>query len=297
MLITGANAIVGAVDEDTNLYLTGGFSGSLSLDLPGISTTLESASVTSEDVFLISLRSGQVDSPFIVSPGSGGNAGFVTLLLEQSFPIRNPELFSSAETRAELVCNGASVLSQAVSVESDGNGLFATFNLSGQPIGSCDVVLTGSGGESLASVGGFEIVEGVEPRVWADISGREAIRIERPQTFSILYGNEGNVDALLVPLTIVLPSAVTWELKTELADVPLPEGETYIIDPSEVPYYNTVGDSTVISLILPVVRAGSSGSVEISVQTSEASDFTIQTWAGALAGEPRCTVRSIKKGL
>ena len=277
----GVNWMVGVAGEGADIQLTGGFAGMLSFDIAGSPLTLESASATSGDVFLISFRSDQFESPFIVSPGRGGNTGLVTISLEQSFPIRNPELFSSTSSNVELICGGSAISSQAVIVDADGSGLIATFNLAGQATHTCNISIQGENGDPLVLLNGFEIVEGVEPRVWADISGREAIRRDRPQTFSIQYGNQGNVDAFLTPLSILLPNTVTWELKAEIGDIPLPDGVSPIVNPDEVPLGIPVGeDSTLIPLLLPVVRAGSSGSIEIVLQSSEAEDFTFEAWAG-----------------
>ena len=44
----------------------------------------------------------------------------------------------------------------------------------------------------------FEVVEAEEPETWCALEGRDRILFNKWQTYTISYGNRGNVDAYIV---------------------------------------------------------------------------------------------------
>ncbi len=117
------------------------------------------------------------------------------------------------------------------------------------------------------------------PLVWVDVVGREVIRPGRMQTFSILYGNSGNVDAVGVPLWIGgIPKDSTWELSFERTPPPLPNGQP-IVDWEEIPVHLQTDDGqVVIPLLLPVIPPGFTGVLRLTLTVPTGREFQIRTW-------------------
>ena len=94
-----------------------------------------------------------------------------------------------------------------------------------------------------------------------------------PETFHLLYGNRGNVDVLGVPIVIGLPR--DFEFEARVAVVPPPDQPGLPpIDWSRVPI--TMGSPLLpgvqaISLLLPAVPAGFTGTIEIQLRAGTAA--------------------------
>lgn len=129
-------------------------------------------------------------------PHEGGNTGDVTVEvhgggLDTSF-VGNLKQGSETIARSEytyIAGKGAIKL---------------TFNLREKPEGIFDLVLEKKGGPSYLFPGGFKIVTGTKSDPWVSISGRNRMLFNNWTTYTINYGNNGNVDAILTPVWLVL---------------------------------------------------------------------------------------------
>jgi len=81
----------------------------------------------------------------------------------------------------------------------------ATFNLSGAELGLYDVVVQNPGESVMELADAFTIEEAVQPNVWVDIQGTQRVIRGRTATYTVLYGNTGNIDALNRIIWIVTP--------------------------------------------------------------------------------------------
>jgi hypothetical protein len=200
-----------------------------------------------------------------VSPERGGNIGTVTLTLSgQGFA-------QGSVVRLE----GPSTLTtqQTVTAFSQ-ETIQATFNLSGAATGLYDVVLTYDGGvQRLADA--FTIEAGRLPSLAVEVIGRDEIRRIRPQTFDIQWTNEGNIDAYMTPLFIAFDDHVEYELPDGLVDLYEAPGQP-LPGIGGSPEFSS-GDTTVVALVIPLVRAGETGRVRIELSARE--NFSLSAWS------------------
>ena len=90
-----------------------------------------------------------------------------------------------------------------------GNGedgfLQAIFTLKGAKIGLWDVVVVDNN-EEIVLPKSFTIkqAEGIA-QPWVNLSGRSTVLLNRWNKFTITYGNKGDVDALMVPVSFAVP--------------------------------------------------------------------------------------------
>jgi uncharacterized repeat protein (TIGR01451 family) len=171
-----------------------------------------------------------------VSPKEGGNTGTVTIT------ITGRNLDPAAEVTMVRLDKEA-IRRTNVSGYSDGTKLVAEFDIRDKTEGFWDIIVKNPNGlistSEPESANDFEIVPGESPCLWIEILGREEIRIGRPTTYIIQYGNCGNVDALGVPLWIAFPKMATWELDTEIIPPPPIEGVPPI-DWKEIPVCESI---------------------------------------------------------
>ena len=79
----------------------------------------------------------------------------------------------------------------------EGSSLTATFPLAGAAQGAWDVVVTNPGNHVATLTAGFTVESGTAPGVFGHVVGRRllVLRAGREQTFFLVFGNSGNVDA------------------------------------------------------------------------------------------------------
>jgi hypothetical protein len=117
------------------------------------------------------------------------------------------------------------------------------------------------------------------PFVYADVIGPDAIRAGRPAQYTVVVGNSGEADALGVPLWIDgIPSDATWSVDVDLlgpsgvstADRALAE---------RMPASLQHDGAQLIPLFLPLIPAGATGSITLTVTVPGDERFTLRSWA------------------
>ncbi len=212
-----------------------------------------------------------------VEPTSAGDAGFVTV-----------SVFGGG-----LIPEGSSFLIRKNGSEIAGNDLYSSapgqlsgrFLMNGAELGKYDVVFRKNGAELILEEA-FTVVEAKLPEPWVSISGRGMALINMRQTYTINYGNKGNVDALGVPLNIVISDLPG--LKVEFFDFKVEANEYMKTHTPEIvelmdTLYDVVEDyfepghhARFYPLFVPVLEANSSHSIRIRITSPE--NFHIEAW-------------------
>ncbi len=187
-----------------------------------------------------------------IRPNKGGDTGTVSVTIHGS---------GFAEgAMVKLVRAGESnIVADPVSVSEDGRTIATTFDLTGKARGLWDVVVTNPDGEEFTLPEGFTIEEGSSPQVWVDIVGRSVIRAGREQTYTLFYGNRGNVDTFDVMLLVRIPAELEFKINIPPPNLPG-------VDWEGIPQGAIVGSETVIPIWIYAVPALSSQSFSLSVQ-------------------------------
>ncbi len=216
-----------------------------------------------------------------MAPSHGGNiAPVVTIVTGNALPVGATIKLSRT--------GQADIPGTAVTMEPTGTALSAIFDITGALAGQWDAVLTTPDNRITTLSGAFTIGSGssVTPKLWSQVIGRSAIRAGYPARYTILYGNNGDVDAFAVPLAISTPLAFQLNLYTAITPPPAQLGQV-ITDWSGVPVEVLPLTSIVnADLLIPVIPAGFQGSLEISllVPTSESHGSTLEF--SAALGDP-----------
>ena len=207
-------------------------------------------------------------------PNEGGNTGDVTVEvhgggLDTSF-VGYLKQGSGAIARSEytyLAGKGAIKL---------------TFNLREKPEGIFDLVLEKSGGPSYLFSGGFKIVTGTKSDPWVSISGRNRMLFNTWTTYTVNYGNSGNVDAIMTPVWLVLSNKPGLDVEfsgLEFAN-PFPEDslptEDLAIEQDII--FGVPKQVKVYSIVIPGIPAKSNNSFTIKIKSGE--DVEVMVWNG-----------------
>src|SRR5579871_3321710 len=241
-----------AVDAQGNAYLTGSTS---SMDFPASAGAFQTTFAGGDgyDAFVTAIGTGAVAS---VTPSTGGNAGSVTLTIRGSG-------FQSGAT-VVLQSGGTTIRAGTVGVGANGTTLTALVELSGASAGVYDLAVTNPGGTPITRPAAFTVVDGGAARVWVNVVGRPAIRVNTPTVFLVTYGNSGSVDAYGVPLFVGVPSNLTMVPQFSIVEPAQPAG-TPPLDLSGVPLTYQQNGRTYLPLYLPVIPAGSSSALAIAI--------------------------------
>jgi hypothetical protein len=195
-----------------------------------------------------------------VLPRAGGNAGSVSTTISGSS-------LAGAVTVKLTRAGEADVVASPVTVDLGGSAIAATFDLAGRPVGPWNVVVVKGDGATTTLVDGFTVETARAPQLWVEVVGR-FFRPGRPSRLTILYGNRGNVDALAVPFSLSVPEGYAPRRIFALAPPPAQPGqvrEDFTQVPVTVDIRGENGHFTQIPLLLPVVPAGFSGSMQIGL--------------------------------
>ena len=198
-----------------------------------------------------------------IKPSAGGNTGSVSAVVSGNgfVPGSLVKLTRAGETDV--------VAPQAV-VDAGGSAISARFDLSGRALGSWNVEVILPDETVAVLENGFIIEAEHKAALWVDIVGRTH-RPGRLTQLSVIYGNPGNVDAIGVPLSIVVPNNYKTTLKTPTTPPPAQPGQMRT-DWTNVPLAVTTGGTSVETarllsapFLIPVVPAGFTGILRMGV--------------------------------
>ncbi len=214
------------------------------------------------DIGAFELGSGLVISR--VSPSEGGDSGTVTVV------VRGSGLQPGATIK--LVRSGEpDVVGTPTTVDTSGLVATTRFALAGTAHGLWDLVVTNPDDTSATSTGAFTVATARTPDLFVDLAGPPALRAGIPRRFVLIYGNRGNIDAFAVPL--LFGAAVGFEMRPlfDIAPPPRQFGKITVQDFGAFYLEIVAGDgppSNELPLLLPVVPAGFSGVLEVTIKAA-----------------------------
>lgn len=258
------DALALAVDGSGNAYVAGNTdSRNLAVTPNAFQAAYTADAYDGNDWFFRVLGTGAIS---VVRPAAGGSVGDVTLSITGA-GIQPGAL-------ADLVGAARTISAVATSADAGGAEMRATFNLDGVPIGSYDFVIRNPDGSVLRKKGAFAVQAGGRPEVWAAMIGRPKIRTGKAAEFQLTYGNAGAVDAYFTAVWVRVPAGFeTPEVVRPITD-PYNPAATFGNDV----VWDTDADGTRKMVVLvPLMRAGSTGSVTLRLTDRSASAWVIST--------------------
>ncbi|MFY9154455.1 MAG: hypothetical protein WAO52_20725, partial [Prolixibacteraceae bacterium] len=224
-----------------------------------------------------------------IEPTQAGNGGYATItVFGGALTVANTSLSLRRTGESDVV--GEKLWSPKL------GSLAAYFNLNGKSIGKWDLVVKQNGVEQVLAEA-ISIIKAELPDPWVSVSGRGLILFNMWQTYAINYGNNGNVDALGVPLNLVISDLPGMDI--EFIDFKIGASEyikenfpqivelmdtLYAIIPD---YFGPGLDARYYPLYLPLVESNSSQSLHIRIKSP--GDFKLETWVTAPMFAPNTT--------
>jgi probable HAF family extracellular repeat protein len=201
-------------------------------------------------------------TPFTsIAPNHGGNAGSVTATI--------PSLGIQAGTTAKLTATGQPDIVGSNPTITNNLFLQTTFDLIGATPGTRQVVLILPGGSTVNLPGSFTIEEGGSAQAWVDVLGRTAIEAGVASTYTILYGNRGNIDVNgLLGVSVAFSTFLNYTLGAGGAPATA---------------FNADNGETVLSFDYVQVPAGSTAAILLTVTPPSTvaahAPFHVRAWA------------------
>ena len=233
------------------------------------------------------------------SSNKGGNRGYSTIIFYGGG--------LTDKTQVTLYSQSNQIKAEKINISTPGE-LEVEFNLQNASIGLYDIILideTTFGSITLKD--GYAIEETVEPKVWTEINGRDVIMDGRWQTYTISYGNTGNIDALFVPIWLafsdvpnfevefidfeVLPPVVDYEIDENLRKDIL-SSLIYIKADS---FQNQAFKCVVYPLVIPKIPANYTGQVSIRLKTNQSMKFKVWIDDPLVSSEDIVRLRSLQE--
>lgn len=196
-----------------------------------------------------------------INTNTGGNTGQVTASITGGGFVPGMQVY--------LQEGGQSIPSDTLVIQ-NGSLMTAVFDLSGKPVGSCDVIAVFPNGKTDTLYNGFTITAGVIPNLWVNITGSNVLRLGFNQVYTITYGNSGNTDALFVPLLIDgLPVGTNIQIQSPIFRIDsLPGLDTLqtMVDTIRRTFDDSLYNESFRLLYLSKIPAGSSGTMQVIFQ-------------------------------
>jgi len=225
------------------------------------------------DIGAFELEGGQAGGPTIsrIRPGEGGNAAPLIAIVQGTG-------FAPGATVKLVRAGEADILASGATVDATGQAILGTLDLTAKTAGSWDLVVANPDGSSVTAPGAFTIASPRPPELWVDLAGLRAVRLGQPYRYVLLFGNRGNTDAFAVPLLFGVPETFLIRPRFEIAPPPAPPGTTVIQEWGIFYRELFAGESPVmrnLMLLLPVVPAGFSGALEVTVDMPPPKDLAV----------------------
>ena len=212
-----------------------------------------------------------------ISPAIGGNIGDVTVNIYGNGFFEN--------TTVMLINPGVDTVYVPDSLMAifDSKRIQATFDLREKTLGLYNVVVEVPEVDTMMMlVDGFEVVSGEPVQLWTTLLGFGTIRLNQWQTYTISYGNIGNIDGKGVPIYLAIPANSEIEFDIDL----IPYDTSDIgLDSSSIPYSILVDslflepyNGKVYILYIPNIPASSSNTISFNLKVNTTESFEIKTW-------------------
>lgn len=213
------------------------------------------------------------------TPKVGGNIGFVTMTIHGSGFFKNTIVRLTRSGYADIV-----VPDTMMGIHK-GTRINATFDLRGKDTGLYNLVIEVPNDTTMTIVNGFKVVTGSPAEPWADVIGPTNIRPNTWNTYTVTYGNRGNVDALGVPVYIIIGNdtmldhsinikyaSIEDSLLASLAD-DIPD---YLIIDS---LFNSPYPAIVYPLYIPYIKPNTTKTITIQIKKSNTSPIELYAFA------------------
>jgi len=206
-----------------------------------------------------------------ITPTKGGNSGIV------SVTVRGAWLDPNATV--SLVRTGLDPINASeVQGSPARTSLIATFDLAKKAPGVYSLIVSRPDGKTATSPVPFSIEEGGKGDFWIELVGREVIRVGRPVTYVIKYGNRGSVD---------MPAqAVVVSTEPEVSGVYIREKPP--LSGPDQPWQELKGDIVFLAhggdKYPDILPAGYSGSIDLDLRSDGTTPFRLRVVP--LSGDP-----------
>lgn len=190
-----------------------------------------------------------------ISTNRGGNSGVITA-----------NIIGAGFTSVYLSKGGSRIDGINLSSYQDGAAQ-VQFNLDQQSIGAWDVVAEFADKSTATLKNGFTIEDSIAPNYTLSIIGDNALRPGFRQIFTINYTNNGNIDALAIPLFIGgLPKGTKINLTDNLFEGSVPGYEKLFVDSALLPktFTDSVTNTSYKLFIIKNIPANASGEIHVA---------------------------------
>ena len=204
----------------------------------------------------LSLYKAFNNSIISIYPPKCGNTGLVTVNVYGSG-------FSDGSS-VKLKGIGNEIIGENTIVDKSGSQIITTFNMQNEPIGIRDLVIENSD-TNVVLKKSFTVEETKEGDIWVDIIGRDRFLVGHPQTWTILYGNKGNIDLYGNIIWISgIPVEAEWSPRFKI--------ENY---DSTTLGFEVPGKTLLIPIFIPIIPANSSYQLPIRINMKENNNFNL----------------------
>jgi len=214
-----------------------------------------------------------------ISNNKGGNNGIVSIVIYGG---------GLSENMTVKFVKDGEIISTAHSVyQKEPGAICASFDLTDKPTGIYDVVITHNGKDYVIT-DGFTIEEANYPKAFVKIEGNNAFIPGRWQTYTVNYGNRGNIDIFGLPINLIFNDLSEVELLFDLVDnvggesTNVNDADNYVKQPS---LYGTPFNGKMYSVLIPHIPANTASSFTFRLKENSRSATKMYVSTGEILND------------
>jgi Beta-propeller repeat len=226
------------------------------------------------DVFVTKVSYGK-DRALVaaITPQSGGDTGIVSVVIDGGGFLPGVTIKLTRPGELDVAGYGAMV-------GRGGSAITATFDLRGRARGAWSLVIANPNQPAATIDNAFTVVKARGPDVWADLISRPTLRTNREEIVTLVYGNRGDVDALMVPVVLAgIPPDATVRYDFEIRSPMQPPLLEHPINWSAAPSEFTTSTQKFEGFVVPVVPAGTTGTLRFRITFPSVGQVKLRGWA------------------
>lgn len=207
------------------------------------------------------------------SPQAKGNKGEINVRIQGKAFKQGTQFYLQTDTSTHYPSNITNI---------KGRELYGNISVDNLALGFYDLVVVVPDDTTIVIKNAIELEEFVDFNLWAQIIGPENVVLNRPTTYTLAYGNKSNVDAVGVPIYVVVPKgAASIESSKKLY-----YKNNLTLDYDSIPDMFTVegefmgmpGDFDVFYVIVPYIPANTTGTSKLIITSTSSNFYDIQVF-------------------
>ncbi len=212
-----------------------------------------------------------------ITPAKGGNIGDVTCT------IYGTGFYPGTKVKLSRIGFPDIIVPDSLLQIQLGQRITATFNLRNRDLGFYNLEVEIPSDTTMILNNAFEIIQGVQPVLYTTLTGPSNLRVGQFIYYTLVYGQNGNIDAKGVPIWLAISDNVEL-ISIDSNKIYKPKTNSLLLDSipisSKIDMLNgNVFNGRIYGYFVPRISPGQVGFIQLKLKVNSPGQFMIKSWA------------------